>query len=349
MSVQSLLKNRTSNTNNTISRRDANAVKQQGQLLAQIADNWSVMVGRAARLIVVGQDFPVSRKMYLHVTAPRPLVVIAEIRIDGRILMSGSYARYNPAAHEMRYNRLFQYDIGMPFAESSKGVPAEALVLRKRELVTAALTLLRSFVRDEPTKFIPMPEVGCDAGGYLYEDFSACMGVEIKNPAVNCMADISLPNPAHKVLDAQGIDAEDAAIAIMADGVAATDILAECRARLGSCAAVVPDAALHEALISGTPMFRFQLPVLEAVEHFPEECVEAVARTLLPWQRTRVTHEDLMRACQNPTEPLTISGLSKPVVFEAESFETAPDYAGDPMPSINYMPASAARAVIVDT
>jgi hypothetical protein len=350
MSVSLLQKNRSSvNNNSPISRRDANAVRQQHQLLEQIADRWDVLVGRAARLIVVGQDFPVSQKMYLHEQRPRPLVVIAEIRIDGRILMTGSYARYNAVEHEMRYNRLFQYDIGMPFAESSKGVPAEALVLRKRELVTAALTLLRSFVRDEPTKFIPMPEVGCDSSGYLFEDFSACMGVEIKNPVINCVADISLPNPAHKVFEAHGIDAEDASIAIMADGVAAENILAECKARLGPCAQVVPDSALQEALISGTPMFRFQLPVLDALEHFPEDCVEAVARQLLPWQRSRVTHADLMRACQNPTESLVISGLSKPVVFQGEEFAVSPDYTGDPMPAINYMPASAASAVIVDT
>lgn len=344
----SLLKKKSRPEHHT-NRRDENAVKQQSMLLDRIAEKFDVLVGRAARLVVVGNNFPVTQKLYLHVWSPRPLVVIAEIRPDGRILMSGSYARYNPAAHEMRYNRLFQYDIAMPFAETSKGVPAEALVLRKRELVTAALTLLRAFVRDEPTKFVPMPEVGCDAGGYLYEDFSACMGVEIKNPAVNCMADISLPNPAHKIFEAQGIDAEDAATAIMADGVAAIELVAEFKSRLGACAHNVPDSAITEALISGTPMFRFQLPVLDALEQFPEECAEAVARHLLPWQRARVTHEDLMRACQNPTDPLVISGLSKPVVFQAEDFEPAPDYAGDPMPQVNYMPPSASSAVIVDT
>lgn len=330
-------------------RRDAHALQQQSMLLEQIADRFPVLVGRAARLVVVGKNFPVSQKLYLHKRGPRPLVVIAEIRPDGRILMSGSYARYNPQAHEMRYQRLFQYDIGMPFAESSVGVPAEALVLRKRELVTAALALLRSFVRDEPVAQIPMPEVGCDAEGYLYEDFSSCMGVEVKNPTAICDVEVSLPNPAHKVFDARGVDAEDAAVAIMADGMAATEFVTDFRARLGTCSKHIPDEAIINALVNGTQMFRFEMSVLEALEHFPDECVEAVAQRLLPWQRLRVTYEDLMRACQNPTEPLVISGLSKPVVFQAEEFSPSPDYAGDPLPVVNYMPQSASAAVIVDT
>jgi len=346
--VSSLSLLRNTGTKHT-TRRDDNAIKQQAILLNRIADKFDVLVGRAARLIVVGKDFPVNKKLYLHLWTPRPLVVIAEIRPDGRVLMSGSYARYNPHNHEMRYNRLFQYDIGMPFAESSRGVPAEALVLRKRELVTAALTLLRAFLRDEPTKYIPMPEIACDVDGYLYEDFSACMGVEIKNPVAACVADISLPNPAHKIYEAQGIDIDDAMQAVLADGVAAIELVAEMRSRLGNLAHIVPDGAIVDALFNGTSAMRFQLPVLDALEHFPEECIEAVAQQLLPWQRVRVTHEDLMRACQNPTDPLVISGLSKPVVFQAEDFEPMPDYAGDPMPQVNYMPPSSSTAVIVDT
>lgn len=332
-----------------LSRRDAATLRSQRNLLAEVAERWDELVGRSVRLFVMPHGSPIDGNVPLSYPGKRPLLLMFECRPDGRILMAGSFARWNSASKELVYTRIFQYDIALPFAVSHEGAPAEGLLLRKRELVTAALAALRAFVREQPSAFVTMPEVHCDTHGRLYEDFSKVMGVEVPNPTVNCWVDVSMPNPAQKIFAARGVDAEDVAIAIMADGAAANEFVAEFKAKIGPVADVIPEEYIADALVMATPQFRFRLPVPEAFEHFPEDCVEAVRESLLPWQKIKAAYSDIRAAVENPTAPLKISGLSRPAVFDADKLELSEGYAGDPMPTVSFMPKNAEAAILVAT
>lgn len=311
----------------------------QKKWMSRIAARFDSLVGVAARMGSPLQTGVTEIDLSTH---HRPVLLVAEVTADGRVVMAGTVARFDAKAQEMTYKHLFQYDISLPFSASPDGSTA-ALFIGRRQQVNCALQLLRALATQEPV-FTSWPQVHCDANGRLFESFERLYGVDVQNPTAVTDCVIALPNPARRVLAEAGLEYTDL------PDLPTTDIAAIkslCKKKLGAVAEIMPDDFWAACVDTDTATVQVTVDVESAYAHgFRDAAVEAVknSRVLTAWQRHSASWADAERAVQNPTQPLTLTRLSRPEVFIAADVEQSEGYNNVPLPDVRWRP----QAVVVE-
>lgn len=315
---------------NKFAQRDKWALRRQRLLVSELVKNFDRYLGRAVRIAK-----PIDHAFQLPLNIRRrPVLTVLAPTADGRLLMAGAVAQWEPKTEEMRYRRIFQYDLGLPFARSASHSPPTALLLGKRPTVNLALQLLRALVEQEPEDVV-WPTVQCDASGRLYEDFTPLYGLEVENPASKTDVQLVLPNPAARCLSACGIDAHEIYDLASVDF---KELVALLKGELGAAAEVVP----YDVLVSGiedpdTPL-QFSMPAAEAFAVFPTQTTQAVLEIASTRWGDAVCWADAEKAARNPETPLRVSRMSPPQVFWLSDMTFEQGYSGDILPDAGWRP-----------
>jgi hypothetical protein len=317
-------------TKTRFSQRDKWALRQQRFLLTKAVSKFDDLLGLAARVVTPVEG---STRVPLA-THRRPVVSVLSFSADGRCLLSGSVAKFDEGRHRMRYKRIFQYDIGLPFAEDAAHSPPSALLLAKRPTVNLALALLKTLVYQPPVD-AAWPEIHCDASGVLYEDFSSCFGLEVSNPSANTEVRIALPNPAFRILRSVGLDAHEL---LDLSSPEFLEFVSEVRRELGPAGEVVPEEAIVHGLEEPENNITFSLNADEAYPHFPTEATQAVLSAASRRYGKYVCWSDAERAVSAPANPMVVEKMSTPQTFFSADALVGGDYEGDLLPEASWRP-----------
>lgn len=279
-------------------------------------------------------------------TFDRPIRRIAGRRRPPLLTLEGDSLNFTGAISRRQNNKLvytpiFNYDLTLPYTPRGGGrtLPANNLVLARRanELLSALVGFGQrvSFNMHEPLPPFRFPEVIRNSRGFMIsENYANVLGLEVDNPAKSLETiSVRVPCPAAKILARHGIEFP------MSVGTEELEnLVREFRAEFPLTD--ISWSVAVDALLFNRDYFSVDMPIATAAEVAPNATVLAMQHALpsakLRWE---ASHAELLRAAQNPNQPLTIGRLSAVQVFPIETVQDMPDdYAGTVLAPVDWAP-----------
>ncbi len=330
--------------NTQVGDKVAAIIAQQQRLLKRFYDVSHYLSGVCAGLYMPGVDQTFDNPIRSLSGYRRPPLLTLEVR-DESLTFSGAISRRRK--NKMVYSIIFSYDVSMVYTPRGGGktLAANNIVLARRanEMLAAIVAYGRraSFGLHEDLQPLRFPTVVRNNGRIVAEDYSPVLGLEVENPAKDLdVVDVSLPNPAEKILARRGID-----YPLGVGQPELEDMVFEFKA-------AVPDfdvdwSTAVDALLFRKPRFSVKLPLAEAALYAPEAAVHAMRENLYKRYRWEASFNDLLVAAKNSQNPLRISRLSAMQLFPVETAQDlSEDYGGTVLTPNNWAPASTRPAVV---
>ena len=286
--------------------------------------------GVVAGLFVAGRGQDFSNPVKEAHIGRRPVFLTLEVQENGGLIFSGAISR--PKKGRMQWSPVFHYDAAAkmtPFGGVAGEVPANNLALSRRciELLFALNAYGRrvSFNMAEELKPVVLPQPIRVKGDIVAEDYTNCLGLEVENPAFGLVGEdleVSLPNPANKILARLGVE-----FPMGMPHADLDDAVKMLQSELPQLGLSWSEAA--EALLLQHPWVKAKINYSLALNTVPDQVVTAIRSRLPRFAKYEATYSDLMQAAQDPTDNLYLSRLARVQLFPVETaFDLPEDHSG---------------------